>query len=78
MNSYALIYERSTGKLQHEELGLGQRAEAFTRRSVLQRHVGPGTEVVVLDGDSLDDLRTPHRRYLEDVHQLAARLAASV
>lgn len=78
MSSYVLIYERSTGMLQHEEFGPGRRAEAFARRSVLQRRVGPGTEVVVLDGESLDDLRTTHRRYFEDVQQLAARLAGSV
>lgn len=77
MNSYVLVYERGTGALQHEEFGPGLRTEAFARRSALQRQVGPGTEVVVLDGESLDDLRTTHRRYFEDVHQLATRLAGS-
>ena len=75
MNSYVLVYERSTGALQHEEFGPGRRAEALARRLVLDRQVGPGTEVVVLDGESLEDLRTTHRRYFEDVHQLLARLS---
>lgn len=77
MNSYVLVYERSTGKLEHEEFGPGRSVEAFARRSVLQRRVDAGTEVVVLDGESLDDLSTTHRRYFEDVHQLVARMAAS-
>ncbi len=77
MNSYVLVYERSTGKLQHEDFGPGRRAEAFARRSALQRQVGPGIEVVVLDGESLEDLRTTHRRYFENVQQLVARMAAS-
>lgn len=74
MNSYVLVYERSTGALRHEEFGPGRRVEAFARRLVLERQVGPGTEVVVLHGDSLEDLRTTHRRYFEDVGQLVARM----
>ena len=77
MRSYVLVYERSTGALRHEEFGPGRRAEAFARRLVLERQVGPGTEVIVLHGDSLEALRTTHRRYFEDVGQLISRMTSS-
>ena len=78
MNSYVLVYQRSTGVLRYEEFGPGRQAAAFARRLTLDRQVGLGTEVIVLHGDSLEDLRTTHRRYFEDAPQLAARLADSL
>lgn len=77
MRSYVLVYERSTGKLESEEFGPGMRAEAFSRRASLERHVGPGIEVVVLHGDSLAALRTTHRRYFEGLQEFSTRIASS-
>ena len=70
MKSFVLVYERDTGELSVEEFAPGQRSEAFRRRSVLQRSVGPNVEVVVLHADDVRDLRTTHRRYFESAREL--------
>lgn len=70
MNSFVLIYERSTGDLEVETFGPDERSIAFARRLRLQRSVGPGTEVIVFHADHLDDVRATHGRYFENASEL--------
>jgi len=76
MASWILIYDRRAGHLvRHERFDDG--GAALVRRFELEREVPPDTEVVVLDGESLEDLRSTHARYFLSFQELAdpARVA---
>lgn len=76
MASWVLIYDRPRGLLTGHER-FGDSRSAMLRRFELEREVPAGTEVVVLDGESLDDLKTTHARYFLTISELAdpARVA---
>jgi len=73
--SFVLIqYDRRAGKttLLQEYT---QRDEAYARRRLLEADKDANTEVVVLEGASLDDIKRTHRRYFLSLSELVQALS---
>lgn len=74
MKSFVLIYERSSGSLQHEEFLDPQ--QAFRRRLQLEQTVPAGTEVVVFRADSLGQIEKTHGRYFRSAGEIVGDIVS--
>ncbi len=75
MAHFLLVYDRSAGKLLHEER-YQSRVDALRARFVAEAEHGRGAndvEVVVLSAGSREDLLRTHARYFRSLAELASR-----
>ncbi|MBV9140462.1 MAG: hypothetical protein JO115_06040 [Pseudonocardiales bacterium] len=75
MAHFLLVYDRSAGKLLHEEQ-YQSRADALRSRFVAEaehRQAANNVEVVVLSARSREDLLRTHARYFRSLAELASR-----
>lgn len=74
MPSFLVVYGRRSGKVETVEYDVP--AQAFAQRLLLEEESDSDTEIVVVQADSLEDLRATHRRFFESASEMMASLQA--
>ena len=79
MRQFLVTYQRSSGTVHFEDLGV-DRGEAMRRRFAEEKlhKDDPDIEVVILGAVNLDALKRTHSRYFLSVHELAAATSAAL
>jgi hypothetical protein len=69
MSFFLIQYDRPAGKMTLLQ-EFASREEAYAQRRVLESNKAANIEVVVLEANSLDDIKRTHRRYFLSLAEL--------